>query len=96
VGHQLLRPQTQRNHRSLPRRDRHRGVLSFLDAPQLNSPEAYITFHADDFGENGEVHNNKTEAFLRHYMEEYCAFVQRVLSVNAPGHIGDANPVDNA
>jgi chromate reductase len=70
-----------------------RSVLSFLDAPQLNSPEAYITFHAEDFGEDGEVLNEKTEAFLRHYMEEYCAFVQRVLSVNAPGHIGDANPV---
>jgi chromate reductase len=73
-----------------------RSVLSFLDAPQLNSPEAYITFHAEDFGENGEVLNEKTEAFLRHYMEEYCAFVQRVLSVNAPGHIGDANPVPSA
>lgn len=72
-----------------------RSVLSFLDAPQLNSPEAYITFHADDFGDNGEVLNPKTEAFLRHYMEEYCAFVQRVLSANAPGHIGDLNPVSN-
>jgi chromate reductase len=72
-----------------------RSVLSFLDAPQLNSPEAYITFRADDFGEDGEVLNEKTEAFLRHYMEEYCAFVQRVLSVNAPGHIGDANPVSS-
>jgi chromate reductase len=70
-----------------------RSVLSFLDAPQLNSPEAYITFHSEEFGDNGEVFNEKTEAFLRHYMEEYCAFVQRVLSVNAPGHIGDANPV---
>jgi chromate reductase len=70
-----------------------RSVLSFLDAPQLNSPEAYITFRPDDFGADGEVLNEKTQAFLRHYMEEYCAFVQRVLSVNAPGHIGDANPV---
>lgn len=72
-----------------------RSVLSFLDAPQLNSPEAYITFRAEDFGDNGEVHNDKTEEFLRHYMEEYCAFVQRVLSANAPGHIGDPNPVTN-
>jgi chromate reductase len=72
-----------------------RSVLSFLDAPQLNSPEAYITFRADEYGDNGEVFNEKTAAFLRHYMEEYCAFVQRVLSVNAPGHIGDANPVSS-
>lgn len=70
-----------------------RSVLSFLDAPQLNSPEAYITFRAEDFGDNGQVTNEKTEAFLTHFMDEYCAFVQRVLSVNAPGHIGDANPV---
>lgn len=72
-----------------------RSVLSFLDAPQLNSPEAYITFRAEEFGDDGEVLNEKTEAFLRHYMEEYCAFVQRVLSANAPGHIGDLNPVSN-
>jgi chromate reductase len=25
-------------------------------------------------------------------MEEYSAFVQRVLSANAPGHIGDQEP----
>jgi chromate reductase len=25
-------------------------------------------------------------------MEEYCAFVQRVLTANAPGHIGDDDP----
>ena len=66
-----------------------RSVLSFLDAPQLNAPEAYITFEADVFGENGEVKDDSTAGFLRHFMEEYSAFVQRVLSVNAPGHIGD-------
>jgi chromate reductase len=25
-------------------------------------------------------------------MEEYAAFVQRVLAANAPGHIGDRHP----
>jgi chromate reductase len=25
-------------------------------------------------------------------MEEYSAFVQRVLAANAPGHIGDEHP----
>ena len=66
-----------------------RGVLSFLDAPQLNSPEAYIQFDADVFTPDGEVTNEGTKTFLRHYMEEYSAFVQRVLAANAPGHIGD-------
>ena len=69
-----------------------RSVLSFLDAPQLNAPEAYIHFDAAVFGDDGEVKNEGTAKFLRHYMEEYCAFVQRVLAANAPGHIGDLEP----
>lgn len=69
-----------------------RSVLSFLDAPQLNAPEAYITFSADVFSDDGEIRNKATADFLRHFMEEYDAFVQRVLSVNAPGHIGDSDP----
>ena len=69
-----------------------RSVLSFLYAPQLNSPEAYIRFDSESFGEDGEIKNEDTRTFLAHYMDEYCAFVQRVLSVNAPGHIGDSDP----
>jgi len=66
-----------------------RSVLSFLDAPQLNAPEAYITFDPEAYGPDGEVRDEGTAEVLRHYMEEYCAFVQRVLAANAPGHIGD-------
>jgi len=66
-----------------------RSVLSFLDAPQLNSPEAYVRFDPQVFGDDGEVNDPGTEQFLRHYMEEYGAFVARVLAANAPGHIGD-------
>ena len=69
-----------------------RSVLSFLDAPQLNSPEAYISFNAAVYGPNGDVTDEATRSFLRHYMEEYSAFVQRVLTANAPGHIGDEDP----
>ena len=69
-----------------------RSVLSFLDAPQLNSPEAYVRFDPEVFGPDGAVADADTEAFLRHYMEEYSAFVQRVLAANAPGHIGDDDP----
>ncbi|GAB3520929.1 NADPH-dependent FMN reductase [Arthrobacter monumenti] len=69
-----------------------RSVLSFLDAPQLNAPEAYIQFKPDVFGDNGEVKNEDTKAFLSHFMDEYCAFVQRVLAATAPGHIGDEDP----
>lgn len=66
-----------------------RTVLSFLDAPQLNAPEAYLTFDPAVFGDDGDVKDESTAAFLRHYMEEYGAFVERVLAANAPGHIGD-------
>lgn len=65
-----------------------RSVLSFLDAPQLNAPEAYITYSPEVFVADGEVRDAKTAEFLRYFMAEYCAFVQRVLAVNAPGHIG--------
>jgi chromate reductase len=69
-----------------------RAVLSFLDAPQLNAPEAYVKFDPEAFGDDGEVKDESTAAFLRHYMEEYGAFVERVLAANAPGHIGDLEP----
>ena len=69
-----------------------RAVLSFLDAPQLNTPEAYIKFDPEAFGADGEVTDASTEKFLRHYMDEYAAFVHRVLDANAPGHIGDDDP----
>ena len=38
------------------------------------------------------VTDEGTADFLRHYMEEYGAFVERVLAANAPGHIGDLKP----
>jgi len=69
-----------------------RSVLSFLDAPQLNAPEAYIRFVPEIYGDDGEVSDASTADFLRHYMEEYGAFVQRVLDANASGHIGDEYP----
>lgn len=66
-----------------------RSVLSFLNAPQLNAPEAYITFTPEVFGADGEVDDPGTREFLQHYMHEYAAFVERVLAVTAPGHVGD-------
>ncbi|QMU96968.1 NAD(P)H-dependent oxidoreductase [Microbacterium esteraromaticum] len=69
-----------------------RSVLSFLDAPQLNAPEAYITFKPDVYGADGEVNDESTAKFLGHYMDEYAAFVERVLSSTLPGHMGDSDP----
>ena len=69
-----------------------RAVLSFLDAPQLNAPEAYVKYDPAAFGDDGTVKDESTAKFLGHYMEEYAAFVARVLAANAPGHIGDREP----
>ncbi|MEV7476099.1 NADPH-dependent FMN reductase [Pseudarthrobacter oxydans] len=69
-----------------------RSILSFLDAPQLNSPEAYVHYDVDMFGEGGEVKDERTAKFLRHYMDEYGAFVARVLATSTAGHIGDMEP----
>jgi chromate reductase len=64
-----------------------RTVLSFLDAPGLSAPEAYVKFGAGAFGDNGEVRTNPQPPFLRHYMDEDGAFAQRVLA-KALRHIG--------
>ena len=45
------------------------------------------------FGDDGEIRDESTKKFLTHYMDEYAAFVQRVLAANAPGHIGDPEAV---
>lgn len=58
-----------------------RSVLSFLNAPQMNSPEAYITFTPDLIDAVGNVTNPSTEAFLRQFMEEFHDFIVRVLTV---------------
>jgi chromate reductase, NAD(P)H dehydrogenase (quinone) len=65
-----------------------RPVLAFLDAPQLTAPEAYITYSAEVYGEDGTVHSDSTSEFLSHYLAEFTAFVTRV-HANAPGHIGE-------
>jgi len=58
-----------------------RAVLSFCNARQMTSPEAYIHFTTETFGEDGTVHNAGTEEFLRNYMTEFHDHVQRVLTV---------------
>ena len=58
-----------------------RGVLSFCNARQMTAPEAYIHFSHDDFADDGEVTNERTEEFLRSYMAEFRDHIQRVLTV---------------
>ncbi len=61
-----------------------RSVLAFCNSPLFNEIEAYITFKPEVFGENGEVHDESTEKFLRDYMKAYRDFIERVTSVLPP------------
>jgi chromate reductase len=58
-----------------------RAVLSFCNARQMTSPEAYITFSAERFRDDGEVVDETTAGFLKDYMEEFRDHVVRVLTV---------------
>ena len=58
-----------------------RGVLSFCNARQMTTPEAYITYSPDVFSDEGEVTNESTKAFLRDYMTEFRTYIERVLTV---------------
>jgi chromate reductase len=58
-----------------------RGVLSFLDSPQMNSPEAYIQFSPGLFGDDGDISDETTEQFLRDFMNAFEVFIVRVHSV---------------
>ncbi len=58
-----------------------RGVLSFCNARQMTSPEAYIHFSRDRFGPDGEVRDEATAQFLRAFMTEFRDHIARVLSV---------------
>jgi chromate reductase len=63
-----------------------RSVLSFCNSPQMNAPEAYITVTPDLIDDEGKITVESTEAFLRSFMEEFDAFVERVLTV-LPGRV---------
>ena len=58
-----------------------RGLLSFCNSPQMNSPEAYIQFKPGLINDDGEVTDDTTAEFLRNYMTEFHAFIVRVLTV---------------
>ncbi len=47
----------------------------------MNAPEAYIQFTPGLITDDGEITVPSTEQFLRSFMENYAAFIARVLSV---------------
>jgi chromate reductase len=58
-----------------------RSVLGFLNAPQMNTVEAYIQFTPGLITDESEVTVESTEGFLRNYMAEFHAHIARVLTV---------------
>ena len=58
-----------------------RSILSFCHSPLMNSIEAYIQFEDGLIGEDGQVSDESTRAFLRTYMTEFHDFITRVTSV---------------
>jgi chromate reductase len=58
-----------------------RAVLSFCNARQMTSPEAYIQYTPEKFSSTGEVIDESTEMFLRSYLQEFHDHVVRVLTV---------------
>jgi chromate reductase len=76
-----------------------RGVLSFCNARQMTSPEAYIQYSPDVFKDDGEVTNDSTREFLRAYMAEFRTYIGMVLTVlprlQEPGEEASDAPADN-
>jgi chromate reductase len=58
-----------------------RAVLSFVNARQMTSPEAYIHYTPEVFKDDGEVTNEATATFLTNYMTEFRDYLVRVLTV---------------
>jgi chromate reductase len=55
-----------------------RSILSFCNSPQMNAIEAYIQLEPGTIAADGEVTNASLAEFLRNYMSEFHAFIQRV------------------
>jgi len=55
-----------------------RSILAFCNSPLMNAIEAYIQFEPGLISDDGEVTNATPEEFLRNYMQEFYAFIERV------------------
>ena len=55
-----------------------RSIMAFCNSPLMNSLEAYIQFTPGLITDDGEITEASTEEFLRNYMREFRAFIERV------------------
>ena len=58
-----------------------RGVLSFCNARQMTTPEAYIQLKPGLITDDGDITNPETEKFLTDFMQEFRDHTCRVLTV---------------
>ncbi|MFB7894078.1 NADPH-dependent FMN reductase [Microbacterium sp. NPDC056044] len=58
-----------------------RSTLSYLNARQMTSPEAYIQITPGLIEEDGRVTVPEVEEFLRTFMRKFCEYTARVLTV---------------
>ncbi len=58
-----------------------RSTLSYLNARQMTSPEAYIHFTEGLIDDDGTVSVASTEEFLRTFMKKFLEYTARVLTV---------------
>lgn len=54
-----------------------KAILSHFNAPTLGQPEGYVQAAPGLFGDDGEVTNDETAAFLVAYLEAFGALVER-------------------
>lgn len=55
-----------------------RSILAFCNSPLMNAIEAYIEFTDGLITDDGKVTVPSTEEFLRNYMKEFRAYIERV------------------
>jgi chromate reductase len=55
-----------------------KSILGFCNSPQMNAIEAYIEFTPGLITADGEVTVESTANFLRDYMKQFHAFIERV------------------
>ncbi len=58
-----------------------RAVLTFCNARQMTSPEAYIKYSTDVFTPDGDVVDSSVRDFLTGFMQEFRDHTARVLTV---------------
>lgn len=58
-----------------------RSVLSFLQAPQMNAPEAYIQLRPGVIEEDGTVTDAALATLLTAFMDSFFEYIERVLTV---------------